>query len=391
MESARIAPFRTSVFSEMTRLAIQHQAVNLGQGFPDFDGPREILQAASDAMFAGVNQYASGQGDLTLRAAIAAHSHRFYGIEVDPATEVGVTCGATEAIFAAVQALTNPGDEVVLFEPFYDSYLASVQMAQATPKFVHLYPPDATHPTLWFDSAQLEAAFSHRTKLVILNTPHNPTGKVFTTDEILDIGRLCRVHGAILLSDEVYEHLVFDGAHHVRPASLTGFQDFTLSVSSGGKSFSLTGWKVGWHIGRAALVTAVQKAHQWITFCAAAPLQVAIGKALQLPDSYFEGFVETYRRKRDFLRHALVQAGFEVFPCEGTYFLMARTDAHRRPQEDDVAFCARLLTEYGVASIPPSVFYGPNAAPVARGLVRFAFCKTDAVLEAAAQRLARLR
>ncbi len=390
MESNRLAGFGTSVFSEMSRLAAQHGAVNLGQGFPDFDGPSEIAEAAIAAIQGGINQYSVGQGAAALRAAIAAHSRRFYGQVVDPQTQVGVTCGATEAIFDAVLAFTNPGDEVVLFEPFYDSYLASVKMAQAVPRFVRLQPPDEAHEAWWFDFAELEAAFGPRTALVIVNTPHNPTGKIFTRTEWETIGALARKHSAIVLSDEVYEHLVFDGARHFRGATLAGFDEFVLTISSGGKSFSFTGWKVGWHLGRKELVTAVQKAHQWVTFCSAAPFQAAIAKALELPDSYFEGFVASYAQKRDFLSAALTQAGFEVLPCAGTYFLMVRTDRHRRAGEDDVAFCQRLLIEHGVAAIPPSVFYSPAHAVHAHSMARFAFCKTQAVLEAAAARLAQL-
>lgn len=391
MESARVASFGTSVFSEFSRLAAQHGAVNLGQGFPDFDGPKEIAQAAIDAINGGVNQYAVGQGAPALRAAIAAHSQRFYGQVIDPASEIGVTSGATEAIFDAVQAFTNPGDEVVLFEPFYDSYLASVQLAQAVPRFVRLRAPDAAHAQWWIDDAELEAAFSPRTRLVIVNTPHNPTGKLFTRAELERIGELTRKAGAVLLSDEVYEHLVFDGGQHVRPATLPGFRDFTLTISSGGKSFSFTGWKIGWHLGRAELVTAVQKVHQWVTFCSGAPFQVAIARALELPDSYFEGFVQSYTQKRDFLTAALNGAGFEVLPCAGTYFLMARTDRHRRAGEDDVAFCRRLLVDHGIATIPTSGFHSAEHAVHVHGMARFAFCKTQAVLQAAADRLSKLR
>ncbi len=390
MESARVSGFGTSIFSEFSRLAVQNQAVNLGQGFPDFDGPKEIALAAIDAISGGVNQYAVGQGAPVLRAAIAAHAKRFYDQTIDPVTQVGVTCGATEAIFAAVHAFTNPGDEVVLFEPFYDSYLASAQMAGAVPRFVQLRAPDVAHAQWWYDDAELEAAFSLKTRLVIVNTPNNPTGKLFTREELTRIGELTRKHGAVLLSDEVYEHLVFDGGQHVRPATLPGFDDFTLTVSSGGKSFSFTGWKIGWHLGRAELVSAVQKAHQWITFSSASPFQVAIAKALALPDSYFQGFVADYAKRRDFLAETLTKAGFEVLPCAGTYFLMARTDRHRRAGEDDVAFCRRLLLEHGVAAIPPSVFYSPEHAASVHGLARFAFCKTDVVLAAAAQRLLKL-
>lgn len=391
MESVRVAGFGTSVFSEMSRLALEHKAVNLGQGFPDFDGPPEIARAAIEAIQGGLNQYAVGQGAPALRNAIAQHSERFYGMKVDPVTEVGVTAGATEAIFAAVQAFVNPGDEVVLFEPFYDSYLASVTMAQGVVKPVKLNPPDAAHRLWWIDDAELEAAFTPKTRLVIVNTPHNPTGKIFTRTELERIGELAQRSGAVLLSDEVYEHLVFDGAKHLRPATLPGFEDFTLTVSSGGKSFSFTGWKIGWHLGKKELVAAVQKAHQWITFCSATPFQTAIAKALMLPDSYFSGFVENYRKKRDFLAGALEGAGFRVLPCEGTYFLMASTDRFRRPAENDVMFCKRLLTDHGVASIPPSVFAMPGGGLGLKSLARFAFCKTDAVLEQAAVRLSGLK
>jgi N-succinyldiaminopimelate aminotransferase len=390
MESARVAGFGTSIFSEFSRLAVQHGAVNLGQGFPDFDGPKEIAEVAVAAIHAGVNQYAVGQGAPALRQAIAAHARRFYGQVVDPDTQVGVTSGATEALFDAVQAYTNPGDEVVLFEPFYDSYLASVQLAGAVPRFVRLQPPDATHRAWWFDEAELAAAFSPRTRLVFLNTPHNPTGKRFTREELELIGAHVRRAGAVLVSDEVYEHLVFDGATHLRPATLPGFDDFTLTISSGGKSFSFTGWKVGWHLGRKELVTAVQKVHQWVTFATASPFQAAIARALQLPDAYFAEFLADYTAKRDRLSAALNRAGLEVLPCEGTYFLIARTDRLRRPGEDGLSFCRRLLVDHGIAAIPPSVFYSPEHAPQADGLARFAFCKTDAVLEQAAERLARL-
>lgn len=390
MESSRVSGFTTSIFAEISKLAIELKAVNLGQGFPDFDGPPEIKQAAIDAMSAGQNQYAVSQGSMVLRQAVAAHAKRFYGQTLDPLTEVGITAGATEAIFAAVQAFTSPGDEIVLFEPFYDSYLASAQMAQAVPKFVRLRMPDATHATWWFDEKDLVAAFSPRTRLVIVNTPNNPTGKIFTREELTLIGDLARRHGAVLLSDEVYEHLTFDGATHLRPATLPGFDDFTLTVSSGGKTFSYTGWKVGWHAGRKDLVLAVQKAHQWITFCTPAPFQSAIATGLALPDTYFTEFIASYTRKRDLLSGALTRAGFDVLPCAGTYFLLVKTDRHRREGEDDLKFCRRLLLEHGLAAIPPSVFYSPAHAADVHGLARFAFCKTDAVLHAAAERLATL-
>jgi len=387
MQSQRVAAFGTTVFSEFSRLAAQTGAVNLGQGFPDFDGPDEIKAAAMDAIRGGVNQYAVSTGAVALRKAIAAHSKRFYGQAVDADAGVVVTSGATEAIFDAVMAFADAGDEVVLFEPYYDSYLASVQMAGAVPRYVRLQPPDAKHAGWWFDEGELAAAFSPRTRLVFLNTPQNPTGKVFTREEIELIGRLTKQHGAVLVSDEVYEHLVFGPAKHVRPATLPGFEDFTVTLSSGGKSFSFTGWKVGWAIGKPELVGAIQKSHQWVTFATASPLQAAIAKALELPEAYFKGFAEDYRVKRDFLLAALRDAKLEPIVPEGTYFAMARTDAVRKAGETDVAFCRRLVTEKGVVAIPPSVFYGAEHAPQAYGLARFAFCKTQAILDEAAKRL----
>ncbi len=387
-ESRRVASFGTTVFAEFSRLAVEHGAVNLGQGFPDFDGPDEVKEAAIAAIRGGVNQYAVSTGAPALRAAVAAHARRFYGQAVDPDTEVVVTSGATEAIFDVVMAFVDPGDEVVLLEPYYDSYLASVQMAGGVPRFVEVHAPDAGHRSWWLDEAELAAAFGPRTRLVIVNSPQNPTGKVFSARELEAIGRLARRHGAVILSDEVYEHLVFPPARHVRPATLPGLDEVTVTVSSGGKSFSHTGWKVGWAIARPELARAVQKAHQWVTFATASPLQAGIARALALDDAYFMGFVADYARKRDRLAAALAAAGLEPLPCDGTYFLVARTDAVRRAGEDDVQLCRRLTTEARVAAIPPSVFHSPEHAASARGLARFAFCKTDPVLDEAARRLA---
>lgn len=384
-DSARVASFGTTIFTEMSRLAAELKAVNLGQGFPDFDGPDVVKEAALAAIREGVNQYAVTTGNPVLRRAIAEHARRFYGQTIDPDTQVTVTSGATEAIFDAVMGLVNPGDEVVLFEPYYDSYLASVQMAGGVPRFVQLRPPSDPSGEWSYDDSELEAAFSNKTKLVIVNTPHNPTGKLFTRTELERIHQLVAKFGAVLLSDEVYEHLVFGPGVHLRPATLRPEQ--TLTLSSGGKSFSFTGWKVGWALGPAALVKATQKAHQWVTFAVAHPFQVAIATALSLPDSYFTGFVADYRRKRDLLIDGLTKAGFEPIVPRGSYFVLARTDRHRRPTEDDVAFCKRLLREAGVASIPPSVFYTPEHAPSVHGLARFAFCKTDPVLQAGCDRL----
>jgi N-succinyldiaminopimelate aminotransferase len=386
-ESRRVSTFGTTIFAEFSRLAAEHGAVNLGQGFPDFDGPEVVKAAARAAIDGGVNQYAVSSGALSLRRAIAAHAARFYGQRVDPDSEVVVTSGATEAIFDTVMAFVDPGDEVVLLEPTYDSYLASVLMAGGVPRFVELHVPDPRHATWWLDEDELAAAFSPRTRLVFVNTPHNPTGKVFTADELALIGRLAARVGALVVADEVYEHLVFAPARHVRAATLPGLEGRTITLSSGGKSFSFTGWKVGWAIAPAPLAGAIQKAHQWVTFATASPLQAAVALALALPDAYFAGVTADYGRRRDKLAHALARAGLTPFVCEGTYFLMARTDAWRRAGEDDLAFCRRLTVEHKVAAIPPSVFYGPAHAPAAHGLARFAFCKSDLVLDEAARRL----
>ncbi len=384
-ESERVRSFGTTVFAEFSRLAAEHKAVNLGQGFPDFDGPDVLKEAVAEAIKSGFNQYAVSQGVPALRQAIAAHALRFYGQAINPDTEVAVTSGATEAIFDAILGLTDPGDEVVVFEPFYDSYLASLQIAGAVPKWVRLQPPDAGHRTWWFDSRELESAFTEKTALVILNTPHNPTGKVFTRAELEEIGALAKRFDAVVLSDEVYEHLVFAPAVHLRPSTLDVFRDRTLTISSGGKSFSFTGWKIGWVLGPAPLVKATQKMHQWVTFASATPFQHAIARALALPDTYFAGFIEDYHHKRWLLSAALEQAGLPVHLTEGSYFLMA--DISKRGFPDDVAFCRDLTSRVGVCAIPPSAFYSAEHHHHARHLARFAFCKTDAVLEEAARRL----
>ena len=383
--AARVASFPTTVFSEFSALAVQHGAVNLGQGFPDFDGPEEVREAAVRALREGVNQYAVGSGAPALRQAIAEHSARFYGQRLDPDTMVTVTSGATEALCDAVLGLVDPGDEVVLFEPFYDSYVANVVMAGGVPRYVRLRPPDGEHGAWWFDDGELEAAFGPKTKLVVVNTPHNPTGKVFTQRELERISALCIRHDAAALVDEVYEHIVFPPARHLRMATLPGMEDRTVTVSSGGKSFGFTGWKIGWAIAAPALRHAVQQAHQFVTFATAAPLQAAIAVALRLPDRFFAGLISDYAGRRDFLATALDAAGLRPLPVEGTYFTMVDTTA--AGFADDFAFCRWLTTEAKVAAIPPSAFYSEGHKEHARRLARFAFCKTSAVLEEAARRL----
>jgi N-succinyldiaminopimelate aminotransferase len=383
LEAARVASFGTTVFSEFSALAREAGAVNLGQGFPDFDGPDEIKAVAIDAISRGVNQYSITTGAATLRKAVAEHAERFYGQRLDPETQVAVTSGATEAIFDAVMAFVNVGDEVVMFEPFYDSYVASVEMAGGVSRYVRLKAP-----TWSFDERELAAAFSPKTKLVILNTPHNPTGKCFTRDELEVVGALAAKHGAVVLSDEVYEHLVFAPGRHLRPATVPALTERTLTLSSGGKSFSFTGWKIGWGLGPAPLVRAMQKAHQYVTFAAASPFQEAIAAGLRLPETYFSGFEQMYRSKRDYLAKALKDAGFEPFTPEGTYFVIA--GAGRHAKGDDFETCRWLTREVGVAAIPPSAFYCAEHKAEAKALTRFAFCKTDGVLAEAAKRLARL-
>jgi N-succinyldiaminopimelate aminotransferase len=384
--AARVRDLPATIFSEFSALAARTGAVNLGQGFPDFDGPEEVREEAVRALRDGVNQYALGAGSLNLRRAIAEHAERFYGHAVDPEQDVTVTAGATEALFDALLGLLNPGDEAVLFEPFYDSYAAAVSMAGAAIRPVTLRPPGAGHPGWWYEAAELAAAFGPKTRVVVVNSPHNPTGKVFSRAELEGISALCAQYDAVALTDEVYEHLVFPPARHVRMATLPGMAERTLTVSSGGKSFSYTGWKVGWAIGPAALRRAVAQAHQYVTFAVAAPLQEGIALALRLPDAYFQGLVREYSARRDKLLGGLRAAGLAPWMPEGAYFLSA--DVARFGLASDEAFCRWLTTEVGVAAIPLSAFYARKAA--APQIARFAFCKTDGVLDEAARRLEKL-
>ena len=377
----RVSNFTTSIFFEMTNLANQHQAVNLGQGFPDFPGPDFLKQSGIDAISADVNQYAPGIGHANLREAIAAKMDRHYDMTVDPATEIVVTHGATEAIFATVLGLLNPGEEVIFFEPFYDSYVPSAQMAHGIPRFYTLRPPD------WpIDPIELEAFFSDKTKLILINTPHNPTGKVFNRDELQLIADLCQKYDVIAVADEVYEHIIFDGETHIPIATLPGMADRTVTISSAGKTFSVTGWKVGWTIAKPELTQAVFRGHQFMVYCGVSPLQYAVGEALKTSDTFYEELATMYQRNRDFLVDVLTEVGLKPIVPKGTYFLMAQIDHLGFP--DDVAFCRHLTTEVGVAAIPPSAFY-MNPADGAT-LARFAFCKRMETLEAAASRLRKL-
>ena len=379
--AARFGGFGQTIFTEMSLLAAKHGAVNLGQGFPDFDGPDFVKHAAIDAINAGRGQYARMFGIPELNRAIAAHWQKRFDQAIDPDREVTVTSGCTEAIAATLIGLINPGDEVIVFEPFYDSYPACIAMAGATMRAVTLSPPRFV-----FDETQLRRAFTDRTRAILINTPHNPTGKVFSRRELELIASLCIEHDCIAITDEVYEHLVFEG-EHIPLATLPGMAERTVTLSSLGKTFSLTGWKVGWAITTPDLTSGVRAAHQFLTFATATPLQHGAVAALRAPDSYYREFIDGYRRKRDLLVHGLSRVGFTVFPPAGTYFIMA--DHSGFGFADDVAFCRHLVEQVKVAAIPPSSFYTDPAK--GRSLVRFAFCKTGETLREGIRRLEALR
>jgi N-succinyldiaminopimelate aminotransferase len=380
---ARMRPFGTTIFTEMSALAVSTGSINLGQGFPDTDGPPEMLAAAAEALRSGANQYPPLAGIPALRAAIVAHEERFWGLTRDPDTEVVVTAGATEAVAATILGLCEPGDEVVCFEPYYDSYAASIALAGAVRRPVTLRPgPDGRYG---FDEGELRAAFGPRTRLVLLNTPHNPTGKVFTGDELAVIAGLCHDHDVYAVTDEVYEHLVFTDASapHIPLATLPGMRERTVRISSGGKTFSCTGWKIGWATGPSALVSTVLRVKQFLTFVNGAPLQPAIAVALGLPDEYFAGFRAGLQARRDRLVAGLTDAGFGVLPSEGTYFVTA--DITPLGGTDGAEFCRSLPHRCGVVAVPTQVFYDHQDA--GRRLVRFAFCKREDVIDEAARRL----
>ncbi len=378
--SHRLQAFGQTIFTEMSRLAIEHDAVNLGQGFPNFDGPDFIKDAAVDAMRAGKNQYAPLSGVPSLRRAIAGRFTSRTGIEVDPDAHVTVTSGCTEALASSFLGLIDPGGEVVIVEPFYDSYPADVALAGAIPRFVTLSPP---HFEL--DEEALRAAFGPKTKAILINTPHNPTGRVFSRDELQLVADLCKQHDAIAITDEVYEDLVFEGSH-LSLAQLDGMWERTLTLSSLGKTFSLTGWKVGWAVGPAALTQGIRAAHQFITFATATPLQHGAAAALRAPRSFYDELIGAYRRRRDLLTDGLRSLGFDVFAPEGTYFVLA--DHTRFGFSDDVAFARHMVTDIGVAVIPPSAFYHRRVD--GKSLVRFAFCKDESTIERALERMTKL-
>jgi len=383
----RLAGFGTTIFAEMSALAVKTDSVNLGQGFPDTDGPHEVLDAAIEAIRSGVNQYPPGPGTPVLRHAIADHQRRFYGLDLDPDGEVLVTTGATEALAGTLLGMLDAGDEVVVFEPMYDSYQACIALADAIARPVVLRPGVGPEGQYGFDRDELRAAFSARTKLVLLNTPHNPTGKVFTRDELTFVGELAQEFGAIVVTDEVYEHLVFSGAEHVPMATLPGMAERTLTISSGGKTFNTTGWKIGWACGPAALIAAVRAAKQFLTYVGGAPFQPAIAQALNTEMDWVAALRNSLQEKRDRLCAGLAAAGFGVYRPQGTYFVM--TDIRPLGATDGMAFCLDLPRRAGVVAIPDEVFH--DDPKDGKPFVRFAFCKRDEVITEAVDRLAAMK
>jgi len=377
----RMRSYGPTIFDEMSALARRTGAINLGQGFPDVDGPAEVLDAARTAIAGGYNQYSPLQGYPELREAIAEHQQRFYGIDLDPDREVLVTVGATEAITATILALCEPGDEVVTFEPYYDSYAAAISLAGATRRTSVLRFPDFA-----VDEQSLRAAFSERTRVVLLNTPHNPTGKVFTRHELELIGSLAREYDAWVVTDEVYEHLTFEDAQHVPMSTLPDMAERTITISSGGKTFSTTGWKVGWLSGPEPLVTAARTVKQYLSYVGSGPFQPAIAQALRLGDDYYKQFQTGMQAKRDLLVGSLTDVGLTVRNPAGTYFVLA--DVAPLGAQDAVDFCWRMPELCGVVGVPVSVFHDDKDA--ARTLVRFAFCKQDDVMQEAVRRLGTL-
>lgn len=379
--ASRLQGIGTTIFATMSALATEHGAVNLGQGFPDADGPPEVLETAIAAIRDGHNQYAPGIGIPALRQAVADHQQRFWGLAFDPDDEVTACAGATEGMAAAILALCEPGDEVVLFEPWYDAYRADVAMAGGVHRSVGLRVPDFA-----LDLDELRNAVTPRTRLLVLNSPHNPTGKVFDDDELAAIAQVCIDHDLVAITDEPYEHLVYEGTH--RPlASLPGMRDRTVTISSAAKTFAVTGWKVGWICASPELTEAVRAAKQWLTFSNATPFQHGVAAGLALPDEYFTGLADEYRARRDRLCDGLAEVGFDVRPSAGTYFVTV--DVRDLGEDDGMAFCERLPAQVGVAAIPEVVFHDDVEA--GRPLVRFAFCKTDALLDEGLRRLQALQ
>jgi aspartate/methionine/tyrosine aminotransferase len=380
--SAKAERFTESVIREMTRLALKHGAVNLSQGFPDFPAPAEIKHAAQEAISADINQYAITWGAKRFRDAIAEKFERTQGVLVDPEREITVCCGSTEAMISTMMAIINPGDEVVVFEPFYENYGPDAILSGATPRFVKLRPPDWT-----FDPDELAVAFGPATKAIILNTPNNPTGKVFERSELEAIRDLCLRWNAFAITDEIYEHMLYDWAKHISMATIDGMRGRTITINALSKTYSVTGWRVGWAIASPEVTSAIRKVHDFMTVGAAAPLQEAGAAALKFPQSYYDTLAREYAVRRDRLLGILTGAGFRCFKPRGAYYIM--TDISTFGFPDDIAFAKYLVTEIGVAAVPGSSFYNDPAD--GRTHLRFTFCKTEKTFQAAADRLAKLR
>jgi aspartate/methionine/tyrosine aminotransferase len=388
--STKASQFSESVIREMTRQAMLHNAINLAQGFPDFPAPEELKRAAQQAIAADINQYAITWGARDLREAIAAKAGEWQGLTVDPETEITVCCGATEAMIAALLATVNPGDEVIVFEPFYENYGADAILSGATPRYVSLHPPAAADGDWSFDPAELRAAFNRHTRAIILNTPNNPTGKVFTRAELESIRDLCVEFDALAITDEIYEHILYDGARHISPATIEGMAERTITINGMSKTYSVTGWRVGWTIAPADLTLAIRKVHDFLTVGAAAPLQAAGAVALGLPRSYYQQLADGYLARRDQLLAALRSAGLVAYRPRGAYYIMTNVAGFHFG--DDLEFTRHLVEDIGVAAVPGSSFYNRtfDKRPLGSQQVRFAFCKRPETLSAAAERLNRL-
>lgn len=381
LASAKAQQFTESVIREMTRLAVQHDAVNLAQGFPDFAAPLEIKQAAAEAVLADINQYAITWGAQALRDALAERYRGAYGMTIDPQKNLTVTCGSTEAMIATMLALVDPGDEVIVFEPFYENYGPDAILSGAVPRFVQLHEPDWT-----IDLGELERAFTNKTRAIIINTPNNPTGKVYTRDELQSIASLCQKWGVTAITDEIYESILYGGVEHVPMATLDGMSERTVTINSLSKTYSVTGWRVGWAVASEEMTSAIRKVHDFLTVGAAAPLQQAAAVALRFPDSYYEKLARDYEARRDVLLESLGQAGFRCYTPAGAYYIMTDISSFGFP--NDVAFARHLIETIGVAAVPGSSFY--HRSEDGSQKLRFTFCKKKETLDESTRRLRRL-
>lgn len=381
--SHKAAQFKESVIREMSRVAAKHKAVNLAQGFPDFPAPPEIKDAACRAIMNNHNQYAITWGTKSLRDGIVAKTLRDYGVQLDPETNLTVCCGATEGMIASLMATVNPGEEVVVFEPFYENYGPDAILCGATPRFVSLNPPEFS-----FDRAELAAAFNDKTRAIIINSPNNPTGRVFSRSDLEFIAELCKKHDVLAITDEIYEHILYDGAEHIPLWTLPGMAERTIAVNSVSKTYSVTGWRIGFIMASAELTASIRKVHDFLTVGASAPLQEACAEAFAFPDSYYQELTDFYRERRDYLLQALTDVGFRCVRPGGAYYIMAEIEPFG--WDDDVAFAFHLASEIGVATVPGSSFYRPGH-PDAKKFIRFCFCKEMSTLQAAVAKLQKLK